>query len=197
MLSFRLLTKAMAQLASYKEKYKNRLSSKTHLYLTQLFEIQKRIMEYLKSVCEDKTIKSNYTAMKCIDFIISAKLDRFNFFTLQKFIEKGQVATKISKFNTLKLVDSSDVALTKLQAAADFGELKITNSMEKVMEFIYRFATSTDADTRILISKGDKPVDCVIKLVCFDHKPIIKEILDQAYTIIFAGGTLHPVIAEI
>ncbi|CAO3622306.1 unnamed protein product [Cunninghamella blakesleeana] len=190
---------SLSQIRMYLEKYVSRLLGKNIVYIKQIITVLKSF----KRVLENKERKD--TVMTVNEFTHLSDIDHFNLFKIQKYLESSQLAKKLNGFNDKvriemeaayqkeKLINPKTTIPDKLlQLQLQSSSLSILHQLEAFMMCL----THPNSDGRIVItygSKGSNDFIPQIKYMLLNPAEVFKPIIDEAKSIILAGGTMEPI----
>ncbi|KAI8089909.1 putative ATP-dependent RNA helicase DDX11 [Halteromyces radiatus] len=199
-ISLSQLLLALSQIRMYIEKYLSRLLGKNTIYIKQMITILKAFVKVLES--KDK----KDTVLTVNDFVHLTGIDHFNLFKLQKYLESSQLAKKLNGFYDKvreqqqelyqkQLVSNPKAILPPLLAQkTSSSSIPTLHQVESFMMCL----THPDNDGRIVITFGTSGNDSSstepqIKYMLLNPADVFKPIVDEARSIILAGGTMEPV----
>jgi chromosome transmission fidelity protein 1 len=165
------LTQAHTQLVNYYTKYKNKLKPKNQSRIEQVLTIMKNFGEYIKKDMETQMKNLN-------DFLFATKVDNINLYEVCEFIEKSELSKKLHGFSEKTKTDTGVVV-----DSSTSGVHAITSFLLALMNF--------SKDGKILIAKSS------IKFILLNPEVYFKKIVDDARSVILAGGTMQPVAGVI
>jgi DEAD_2. len=199
-LTYRHLAQAFSQITAYKEKFKKRLKQKTLLYIDQIVRLLNSVMTFLKEKHKAKG-SENQSSHQLIDFLIDLKLDKYDFFKLEAFIQDSQISKKILGYSEKQASTQTQIPKTESSRPSPIDEVNIEEikatkdvaTLERFLEFLIALIRSNDSDSRLIVTLSDKIVDSSLKIVNMEPARYIDNILKECISMIFAGGTLQPV----
>ncbi|KAI8881907.1 DNA repair helicase [Backusella circina FSU 941] len=167
----------LRQLYLYIEKYKRRLLGKNVVYIQQIISIIKKM---LKALGEDEVV------MHVNDFTHRYGLDHINMFKIETYLEVSQLARKLNGF-----VDKARHDLEQQQGSSSSSSIlqKSPSSiptLTQVQAFLLAL-THPDKDGRIVIS------GITIKYMLLNPADVFKPVVEEAKSVVLAGGTMEPV----
>eukprot|EP00049_Salpingoeca_infusionum_P009312 m.154611 g.154611 ORF g.154611 m.154611 type:complete len:889 (-) comp14300_c0_seq18:347-3013(-) len=170
---------AKQALAAYKDKYKKRLSSKNLLYVNQLVYILKALESQLQPCAEGEHAKAMLSTVN--DFLCQSSLDHLHLFKLLHYLEKSQLPKKLLGF------------VRKHQHEVTDHRLERHVSPLSVVAAFIQTITNSDKDGRILIEHGPTLASSSVQFMLLNPSVYFEEILQQAHSVIVAGGTMAPI----
>ncbi|XP_042433064.1 ATP-dependent DNA helicase DDX11-like [Zingiber officinale] len=174
----------------------NRRYIQTLIVLIQSF-LQK-LHEFLStsSYRDEQGIKGSLadTSMTINDFLFSLNIDNLNLVKLHRYIKDSKIIHKISGYGTkLASLQSHNSICSDSQNNSEEGSIL---SGFQTLDNIIISLVHNDRDGRILLSRpklsGQKE-EGYIKFMMLSGHTIFSEVLDQAYAVVLAGGTLQPI----
>jgi chromosome transmission fidelity protein 1 len=167
----------LRQLYLYIEKYKNRLLGKNVIYIQQIINTIKKMLIALE----------NDGVMYVNDFTHKYGLDNINMFKIQTYLEVSQLARKLNGF-----MDKARQEMEEKQPST--AVQKATSSiptLTQVQAFLLSL-TNPDKDGRIVISCNEN-AQPTIKYMLLNPADVFKPVVDEAKSVVLAGGTMEPV----
>ncbi|KAL3899854.1 MAG: hypothetical protein SGCHY_001748 [Lobulomycetales sp.] len=213
------VTKCIAQLARYTERYFNRMSSTNQLYVKQLGFVLENLAKFIAS-CESSGAKKE-TIMSCNEFVNACRIDNINVFKLQEYLKNSRLAQKLHGFcQSEDTAAAAAAAAQKPSDASSAGKIsrgkRSQNSRESVpaskksrsdgaeraslqrIEAFLVSLTNASLDGRILISRRDSVDESTprsymeLKYLLLNPADVFSDITSQAKSVILAGGTMTP-----
>ncbi|KAI8341304.1 helicase C-terminal domain-containing protein [Chlamydoabsidia padenii] len=195
------LNLTLSQIRMYLEKYLSRLLGKNTIYIKQIITILKSFVRLLES--KDK----KNIVIPVNEFIHQVGIDHFNLFKIQGYLEASQLARKLNGFyekvreqqqdiyQKERLKDPNAVAppILTSQKYDSSSSMPTLHQFESLMMCL----THPDTDGRIVINftgNTDDPYsEPQIKYMLLNPADAFKPVVDDARSIILAGGTMEPV----
>ncbi|XP_074565510.1 uncharacterized protein LOC141822000 [Curcuma longa] len=174
----------------------NRRYIQTLIVLIQSF-LQK-LLEFhgTSSSRDEQGIKGSLadTSMTINDFLFSLNIDNLNLVKLHRYIKDSKIIHKVSGYGTkLASLQSHNSICFDSQNNSDEGSIL---SGFQTLDNIIISLVHNDRDGRVLLSRpklsGQKE-EGYIKFMMLSGHTIFSEVLDQAYGVVLAGGTLQPI----
>ncbi|DBA01294.1 TPA: hypothetical protein N0F65_001799 [Lagenidium giganteum] len=202
------LVVARRSLWSYFRKYEKRLKGKNCFYIKQLLSIFELLTKFLKqnksSAARDS--KSNGamgeegsdTPQACMmtitDFLFAVKMDHFNLFKILQYLKQSNLTKKLLGFmemETRKM--QADTAQSASAARTDDAEMESKYASPiRYVESLLRALTTASKDGRLLVH-SQNGAESHIKFILLNPSTGFEDIVQQARSIILAGGTMQPV----
>ncbi|KAG1169369.1 hypothetical protein G6F70_007532 [Rhizopus microsporus] len=186
------------QLSLYIQKYKERLLGKNVVYIKQILNILKMLIRHLQ--VEDKS-KRKDRVMHVNEFLHQSSIDHLNMYKIKNYLEASNLARKLNGFidkakekeeekRRKQLADpNASTSPPPLPPALSSSIPTLTQ-----VEALLLALTNPNKDGRIVISFGttESPV-ASIKYMLLNPADAFKPLVDEAKSIILAGGTMEPV----
>ncbi|WOL02168.1 hypothetical protein Cni_G10887 [Canna indica] len=195
------LNHVLSNLELYLDKFRSRLGAGNRRYIQTLIVLTQSFLQLLLESCgvssciNEQELKGKLgdTSMTINDFLFSLNIDNINLVKLHRYVKESKIAHKVSGYGTKMASMQSDTNHSDSQS--NYAEGSILSSFQALVDIIISLVNN-DSDGRILISRLkliDQREEGQIKFVMLSGETIFSEILDQAYAIILAGGTLQPI----
>ncbi|KAI8379057.1 ATP-dependent RNA helicase chl1 [Radiomyces spectabilis] len=195
-LSLSQMRMAFSQLRMYLQRYKTRLLGKNVVYIQQIMNIIKMMAQALQPAEKrDQILRVN-------DFVHQIGIDHINMFKIQKYLKESKLARKLNGFVDYVREEENQ----RLQNETSHGQTQGTGSASKVshtstgvpiltqVESFVMALVNPDADGRIVLNvTGQEASEPFIKYMLLNPAEAFKPIVDQARSIILAGGTMQPI----
>ncbi|KAJ3269942.1 DEAD H (Asp-Glu-Ala-Asp His) box helicase 11 [Terramyces sp. JEL0728] len=171
-----LLKLASSHLETYLEKYQLKLNGNSVLFIKQLQFITANFIsnytEFLSGTIASKMIKVN-------EYVDDCKIDHLNLFKILEFLKVSKLPNKLQGFmkNSMKAVELTP----------DGTEISKHTSPLRYVEKFLESLTASDHDGRIVLSRAG------IKYLLLNPSECFQDIVNEAKSVIFVGGTLSPV----
>ncbi|CAO3611833.1 unnamed protein product [Cunninghamella echinulata] len=191
---------SLAQIRMYLEKYALRLLGKNVVYIKQVIAVLKAF----KRILENKDNKKD-TVMTVNEFTHLTEIDHYNIFKIQKYLENSQLAKKLNGFYD-KVRMELEIAFQKERLMnskasmpailVQYQSLSSSLSILHQLEAFMMCLTNSNNDGRIVITYGTKESNETIpqiKYMLLNPAEVFKPIIDEAESIILAGGTMEPI----
>lgn len=171
-LTYKNTLSVFMQLRTYLDKYTAKMRARNSQKLRSLAEICSNFISFFKN-----SFKENKTSMKILplDFFLAVKLDKFDFFPLQKFIEKSKVSKKIHFFS-LRNSHSNEEA----------------NLIDVFLLFLSKSFILNEQISSLNFERNEKLIDCKLKIVRLEAFSELSSIIEESHAVALLGGTLSP-----
>jgi chromosome transmission fidelity protein 1 len=198
-LSLQQIQLAWNQLNLYIQKYKSRLLGKNVVYIKQILNIIKILIRHLQPTDEAKK-KDNVMGVN--EFLHAASIDHINMFKIKTYLEVSSLARKLNGFvdkakekeeeaRQKQRLSNPGVVLPPPSPSLSTSTLTLTQ-----IETFLLALTNPDKDGRIVTTFGSSENPGVgIKYMLLNPADAFKPIVEEAKSVVLAGGTMEPVSA--
>ncbi|KIR32908.1 chromosome transmission fidelity protein 1 [Cryptococcus deuterogattii MMRL2647] len=198
------LANAVSQLQQYLQRFKSRLKSKHSLWIQQVLSLlqglirvcDKFIQGAKSQVKGDKPVgmpKTEVIDANTLMGRIGGGSDQVNPIELVAYLKASKLARKISGFSE-HVAEQASLKNAKIPRSATARHASIT-AFHIVESFLLSLVDAKD-DGRILLSIDDlnksEPV-VVIKYILLNPSERFKEVIEDARSVVLAGGTMEPI----
>ncbi|KAG0566399.1 hypothetical protein M758_7G058100 [Ceratodon purpureus] len=198
------LRQVSSQLSEYLEKFKNRLADSNRQYIETLLLLIKAFLDCL-AVPEPGGLKGGQIGgakskmLTINDFLFSLKIDGINLFKLRRYIKESNIVHKVSSYGE-KVISEQTVSTSQSRSGFAKGTIpQVSNALTgfHALADLVLALTNADKDGRVLVvpsvGKGLDIWDGHLKFVMLNATKHFTEIVEEAKTVILAGGTLQPI----
>lgn len=216
------LQQSLWQLEAYYRTYCSRFSHKNLKFIKILLSVLKLLIAYLKDSLPMNNEPVS-KILSCNDFIISAAIGNVNFFEIVEFIDSSLIGHKVHGFTAARVAKGitplddlkKPKPCEKKSSTASFlsqiknkkenknievsVENKTNNNISykpsaffTFIEFLKTLTFPTE-DGRVLCCKASTMQKSFLKFLHLNPSSHFQDILDNARSIILAGGTMQPV----
>lgn len=185
MLDSEMIERAISDINQYLEKYGNRLKGKNIMYIQQILVILNAFKKYYIDFKKEYEGKKKYYLSTINEFLIKLNIDHLNLLKIKKYLETSRLPQKLLGF-TKKYINK----LSQEEVDADEEISRHVSPLMVVDNFIYTLSNQ-DKDGRVLIYEENKNVH--FKYLLLNPSNSFKSIVDEARTVVLAGGTLEPI----
>ncbi|RCH82838.1 ATP-dependent DNA helicase chl1, partial [Rhizopus stolonifer] len=187
------------QLSLYIQKYKERLLGKNVVYIKQVLNILKTLIQHFhvndKSKRKDSIVRVN-------EFLHNSSIDHLNMYKIKNYLERSNLARKLNGF--IDKAKEKEEEKRKQQQISDPKSVTVPSPLPPALsssiptitqvESFLLALTNPDKDGRIVTSFGSVENPGVsIKYMLLNPADAFKPIVDEARSIVLAGGTMEPV----
>ncbi|KAI9252292.1 helicase C-terminal domain-containing protein [Phascolomyces articulosus] len=178
---------AFSQLVQYVQRYKNRLHVKNMAYIRQILSIVKALIKLLEPGDDNDSKNKKDCVMGVNEFVHLLGIDHINMFKIEKYLKASHLARKLNGF-----IDKEE--LKKQSSISDQQQKNSSTTMPTltIIESFLLTLTNPDKDGRIVInySENNQPQ---VKYMLLNPAEVFQPIVDDAKSIILAGGTMEPI----
>jgi len=186
---------AIAQLGSYVTKYATRLLGKNLFYLGQLRRFLSSTQNHLKTQIRSTSNRSMVTAT---DLLFTLKLDNLNLYNILRYLERSKLSQKLLGFNN----SNTNITLENVYEEEDPYFVSKHISCMSIVETFIKCLTTSKKEGRVIIESPSSNgadsehishavVPC-FRYLLLDPSIEFRNVVEEAYSIILAGGTLRP-----
>lgn len=182
------LKRSQAQLETYLSKFKNRLKGKNKVYIMQVVRILSSLSLYLEEIGK----KDGDGIVVPGDLLAMQGIDQVNFFKLQTYLNESKLARKVEGY----ILHKENKEQEGLQKKAGANATQPTASIP-VLTHIQGFLlalTNPSGEGKIFHGKTEDKGDACFRYMLLDPAHHFKEIVEEARSVILAGGTMEPVL---
>lgn len=192
--SLAIIEGASSQLMSYVAKYSDRLTGRNLFYLGQIKRFLTQVTRYLKNL-HRKSKKGKDVASKVMvtatELLFTLKLDNLNLFNIITYLERSRLSQKLHGFNDY-------LQKEKNSHHENFDDPNFVSkhiSSMSIIESFLKCLTSSEKEGRVVIdAKTDEVSSCCLKYLLLDPSTEFQNVMDEAHSIVLAGGTLQPFV---
>lgn len=175
------VTTSLSQLAMYLQKYRTRLLGKNIAYIKQIVTIIRAIKTILESSEQTERV---FTVN---DFVYMLKIDHINIFKIEKYLKASNLARKLNGFVEKQTEEQQQ------QGGGEKHGIPTTSTMPTLtqIESFLLSLTNANMDGRIVVSFLEG--EAQIKYVLLNPAQVFEPVVQEARSIVLAGGTMEPV----
>ncbi|KAG2221187.1 hypothetical protein INT45_000227 [Circinella minor] len=174
---------AFQQLGTYLKKYRNRLLGKNIAYIRQIVHIIKALIKLLEPTpCDEK---KEDKVMGVNEFVHLLNIDHMNMFKIEKYLKQSHLARKLNGFMDKELLKNQQQQQTNTNTT-------LMPTLTIIESFLLTL-TNPDKDGRIVINYSEKENNPEIKYMLLNPAEVFQPIVNDAKSIILAGGTMEPI----
>lgn len=185
------------QLNLYIKKYKTRLLGKNVVYIKQILNIIKILMKHLQPT---DPAKKKDNVMNVNDFLHETSIDHINMFKIKSYLEVSGLARKLNGFvdnakekeeeeRQKQKLENPKAPLAPINPSLNTSTLTLTQ-----IETFLMALTNPDKDGRIVTTFGStENPNVTIKYMLLNPAEAFKPIVEEAKSVVLAGGTMEPV----
>ncbi|GFH57737.1 hypothetical protein CTEN210_14213 [Chaetoceros tenuissimus] len=192
--SLAIIEGASSQLMSYVAKYSDRLAGRNLFYLGQIKRFLTQVTRYLKNL-HRKSKKGEDVASRVMvtatELLFTLKLDNLNLFNIITYLEKSRLSQKLHGFNDCRQKEKN----SEHENFDDPNFISKHISSMSIIESFLKCLTSSEKEGRVVIDvKTDEVSSCCLKYLLLDPSTEFQNVMDEAHSIVLAGGTLRPFV---
>ncbi|ORX45561.1 DNA repair helicase [Piromyces finnis] len=184
MLDSDMIDRTISDINEYLGKYEKRLKGKNIMYIQQIIVILKALKNYYTDFKKEYKNKKSYLST-INEFLIKLNIDHINLLKVKKYLETSRLPQKLLGF-TKKYINK----IIQEEDDENEGFSRHVSPLMVVENFIFTLSNQ-DKDGRILVYEENKAV--VFKYLLLNPSNSFKSIVDEARTVVLAGGTLEPI----
>ncbi|KAJ8080392.1 ATP-dependent DNA helicase chl1 [Marasmius tenuissimus] len=194
-LTFRTLQISLSQVATYVSKFRKRLSTQNMLHLKRLATFLDALKKYLVEWQSEATKHPQKTeVLNAAEFLerLGRRTVGLNLLAIEKYLKTSKIARKISGYAE-KQAEKDLSGPIKVASQNCTREEGVIPPLHAVEDLLVSLAGSTE-DGRISLSVEGPPgqEEPVVKYQLLNPAPHFREIVDEARSVILAGGTMSP-----
>ena len=174
------LQRSRTQLTTYLQKFRNRLKGKNRVYVTQVVRLMDSLSGYLekKATCND----AREGTIEVSELMSGKGVDQINLYKLMNYLRESKLARKVEGY-AIYIDEQKDAKKDSRQA---------TTPVLMHIHGFFEALTYPAAEGRFFYSKAEDS-GISIKYMLLDPTHHFKEIVEEARSVILAGGTMSPV----
>ncbi|PKC11424.1 DNA repair helicase [Rhizophagus irregularis] len=202
------IVKVHSQLNAYLDRYKKRLLGKNIMYIQQILSLLDALIKCLTSFekkCEEKgKDKEEIYYIKSVnDFLHLLKSGDLNLFKIENYLKKSQIARKLNGFID-KIESRTGVEIHQAQQTSYEKNSSTLPSLSQIEAF-FMSLTNGNQDGRVILGFQQISVSVegkrggtttkyvpIIKYLLLNPSNQFKDIVEDARSVILAGGTMEP-----
>lgn len=182
------LQRCRTQLNIYLQKFRNRLKGKNRVYITQTVRLLDSLSGFLQNVASRGQQKEFVVNMS--ELMAGKGVDQINLYKLVRYLQESKLARKVEGYCT----HAEQEAVSK-DGSSEKGQEKEKQKSIPVLTHLQGFLltlTNPSAEGRIIYTMSDEK-EASLKYMLLDPTHHFQEIVEQARSVILAGGTMSPV----
>lgn len=186
-ISQKQLQRCRSQLTIYLQKFRNRLKGKNRVYVTQIVRLLDSLLGYLQNIAINGQQRECMVNMS--DLMAGKGVDQINLYKLMRYLQESKLARKVEGY----CIQEEETA-----AALKDGKTRPGQEKERSIPVLTHFQsfllalTNRSAEGRIFYSMSEDNESC-LKYMLLDPTHHFQEIVEEARSVILAGGTMSPV----
>ena len=175
------LRRCTAQLRIYLQKFRNRLKGKNRVYVTQVVRLLDSLSEFLEDKGNDRTASEGIVNVS--DLMSGKGVDQINLYKLVRYLVDSKLARKVEGY--IAHIEDSE------RGAAQKSRVSSAPVLTHVQSFL-QVLTNPASEGRFFYEKSDSG-DLSLKYMLLDPTHHFRDIVEEARSVILAGGTMSPV----
>lgn len=183
------LQRARAQLTVYLQKFKSRLKGKNRVYLAQTLRLIDSVVSCLQTT--GTTVKGNGCAVQVSSMLGGKGVDQIDLFKLIRYIQESKLARKVDGYVVhLEEDKARHEEDATMKPAKSNPEERSVPLLTHIQGFLVALMNpSSEGRFFIMNDEGD----IGLKYMLLDPTHQFKEIVEEARSVVLAGGTMSPV----
>lgn len=171
------LKQCRSQIGVYLQKFRNRLKGKNRVYVAQVVRLLDSISAYLDTKAASPGVTEGVAEI--VDLMAGKGVDQINLYKLMHYLQESKLARKIEGF----------VAYEEQQERKDSVQSTMP-VLTHVQSFIQTL-THPSVEGRFFYGRDDQD-ELYLKYMLLDPTHHFKDIVEEARSVILAGGTMSP-----
>lgn len=191
MLTLVQLRTAFGQLSMYLDCYRARLAGKNVVYIKQLMTIIRALLRLLEPIStkpkEDRVFHPN-------EFVHELRIDHINMFKIKRYLEKSSLARKLNGFIDKVRQQQQEQGQDVMGQSSLNSRYRSSSSSMPTLTQIEAFLlalTNPNRDGRIVVTYSNGSAE--MKYMLLNPAEVFRPVVEEARSIILAGGTMEPV----
>lgn len=175
------LLMALDQLTAYARKYQKRLAGRNRVYITQVIRLVQSISQFTQKISNQQYPADGVCNPS--DLMTGRGVDQINPHKLSRYLQESKLARKVDGF----------IDHVKKQNAADASSCPV-KSTSPVLFQLHSFLLplmNPSKEGKLFFEKSSD--DVILKYMLLDPTNHFREIVEDARSVILAGGTMSPV----
>jgi chromosome transmission fidelity protein 1 len=179
------------QLKMYLQKFRNRLKGKNRVYVTQTVRLLSSLITFLESKIANG--KDTDGLVPIGDLMSGKGVDQINLYKLARYLQESKLARKVDGYilhteeEVASGANTTNPAKPRPKQSTDVAVPVLTH----IQGFLFALMNPS-AEGRFVYSKAGDGTDLVLSYMLLDPTNHFKEIVEEARTVVLAGGTMSP-----
>ncbi|RUS17736.1 helicase C-terminal domain-containing protein [Endogone sp. FLAS-F59071] len=189
----RVVVLAREQLEQYLARYKARLKGRNMVYIRQILGVLRGVERLVGKWVKERKEKEGDKMVTAGWFVKEAGVDHLNLFKIEKWLRSSQVARKLNGF--VGKVQQEQQTQQQSNPSSNTTTPSGVSPLSQVESFLTAL-THAETDGRVIMCAGD-PADeePYIKYILLNPANAFRDVVDDARSVVLAGGTMEPVAA--
>ena len=181
------LKQSRTQLATYLQKFRNRLKGNNRVYVAQVMRLIDSI-----SLCLEKKVTAKHAEgiVQISELMAGQGVDQINVYKLVHYLQESKLAHKVQGYLS-HAAERASSSNPDQPTNKDVSSMPILMHMQSFFETL----TNTAAEGRFFYETDATGV--TLKYMLLDPAHYFKDIVEEARAVILAGGTMSPVLEAI
>jgi len=179
------LKRCRAQLSIYLQKFRNKLKGKNRVYIAQLVRLLDSVSGYLDSQAGGK--ESAGGLVQIGDLMAGKGVDQINLYKLMRYLQESKMARKVEGYVNHVEVHDADKS-RKTGPGAHPSAMPVLTDVQSFLQTL----TNPLAEGRFFYEKDESGI-LSLKYMLLDPTHHFREVVEEARSVILAGGTMSPV----
>ena len=184
--SLEQLQRARAQLGVYLQKFRNRLKGKNRVYVTQIVRLVDSMSGFLQTMAG--AAGQTERVVNPSDLMAGKGVDQINLYRLMRYLQDSKLARKVEGY---LIHTERQVVVKDDNNQTNHVKERSIPVLTHIQGFLHAL-TNLSVEGRIFYAKSDKDEAC-LKYMLLDPTYHFQEIVEEARSVILAGGTMSPV----
>jgi chromosome transmission fidelity protein 1 len=190
LISLKQLELGRAQLMMYLQKFRNRLKGSNRVYVTQVVRVIDSLISYLK--CIPGNSKQQGSAIPIADLMAGKGVDQINMYKLSKYIQKSRLARKVDGYVTYTEDDAQWASGAMSMGKQPHQSKEASSPVLTLIENFLMALMNPSKEGRFFCYPAEDGRGIGLQYMLLDPTSHFREIVDEARTVILAGGTMSP-----
>ena len=174
------LKRSRALLNVYLQKFRNKLKGKNRTYIVQLVRVIDSLLYFLEQKATDTGLREGLVSV--CDLTAGKGVDQVNLHKLVQYLGESKLARKVEGYAAY---------LDKQGSGSDNSRATTASALMAVQSFFGALMNPT-SEGRFFFERADNG-DLLLKYMLLDPSAHFKEAVEDARSVILAGGTMSPV----
>jgi chromosome transmission fidelity protein 1 len=180
--------KARSQLMMYLQKFRNRLKGKNRVYVAQMVRLLDSIIGFLQTIPDNA--KHVEGAIQSIDLLKGKGADQIDLSKLINYLHESKLARKVDGYVAHQVEEEkNNQSMNKPQQDTQDRTIPVLTHIEGFLLALM----NPSSEGRFFYTKDEADGVLCLKYMLLDPAYHFKEIVQEARSVILAGGTMSPV----
>jgi chromosome transmission fidelity protein 1 len=197
---------ARAQLTTYLQRFRNRLKGKNRVYVTQVVRLLDSISSFLVTACvagKSGGGDEGGSMVQATELLKGKGVDQINLYKLMRYLQESKLARKVDGYVSLEQQQQQkqhiNTTINNNNKITSNAGKEVTVPVLSQMQSLFMVLTNPAREGRLFYipppasaTEQDK-TQAKLKYMLLDPSEHFREIVEEARTVILAGGTMSPV----